>query len=107
MAPERQLGFVSTLGLVVASMIGSGAFTTSGFLLSELHTPGWVLAVWLIGGLMALLGALCYGALACRFPESGGEYLASTIARRLTESAVGLGTLLLGWLAWHLTRGKQ
>ena len=75
MPPQRQLGFVSAAALVVASMIGSGVFTTSGFLLTDLHTPARVLAVWLGGGILALLGALCYGALARQFPESGGEYL--------------------------------
>src|SRR3989442_15971122 len=75
MPPQRQLGFVSALALVVASMIGSGVFTTSGFLLADLHTPVRVLAAWLGGGVLAMLGALCYGALARRFPGAGGEYL--------------------------------
>ena len=74
MAPQRQLGLVSSVALVVASMIGSGVFTTSGFLLSDLYTPARVLIVWLGGGILALLGAFCYGALARQFPASGGEY---------------------------------
>ena len=68
MPPQRQLGFLSTLALVVASMIGSGVFTTSGLILTDLHTPALVLAAWLGGGVLALLGALCYGALARQFP---------------------------------------
>ena len=100
MPPERQLGLGSALALVVASMIGSGVFTTSGFMLSDLHTPGRVLAVWLGGGALAMLGALCYGALAQRFPESGGEYL--FLARTLHPAAgylAGWVSLLVGFSA--------
>src|SRR6266705_3300642 len=93
MPPQRQLGFLSALALVVASMIGSGVFTTSGFLLADLHSPGRVLAVWLGGGILALLGALCYGALARQFPESGGEYLFLT---RTVHPAAGY---LAGWVS--------
>src|SRR6266571_5389007 len=100
MPARRQLGLVSVLGLIVASMIGSGVFTTSGFLLADLNTPGRVLVVWLCGGVLALLGALCYGALAQRFPESGGEYL--FLARTLHPAAgyvAGWVSLLVGFSA--------
>ena len=100
MPPQRQLGLVSASALVVASMIGSGVFTTSGFLLADLQTPGRVLAAWLGGGVLALLGALCYGALARRFPESGGEYL--FLARTLHPAAgylAGWVSLLVGFSA--------
>src|SRR6266704_2745509 len=100
MPPQRQLGLVSALALVVASMIGAGVFTTSGFLLADLHSPGRVLAVWLCGGVLALLGALCYGALARRFPESGCEYL--FLARTLHPAAgylAGWVSLLVGFSA--------
>lgn len=56
-------------------MIGAGVYTTSGFSLADLGSPWWVLLAWLIGGVIATCGALCYGALAERFTESGGEYL--------------------------------
>lgn len=59
----------------MATMIGTGVFTTSGYLLADLKSPWAVLTVWLAGGIIALLGALSYGALARRLPESGGEYL--------------------------------
>jgi APA family basic amino acid/polyamine antiporter len=98
--PQRQLGLVSALALLVASMIGSGVFTTSGFLLSELHTPGRASVVWLGGGFLALLGALCYGVLARQFPESGGEYL--FLSRTLHPAAgyiAGWVSLLVGFSA--------
>jgi APA family basic amino acid/polyamine antiporter len=84
----------------MASMIGSGVFTTSGFLLADLHSPLRVLAAWLVGGVLAMLGAVCYGALARRFPESGGEYL--FLARTLHPAAgyvAGWVSLFVGFLA--------
>lgn len=93
MLAQRQLSLVSATALVVASMVGSGVFTTSGFLLADLHSPLRVLAAWLSGGILALLGALCYGALARRFPESGGEYIFLT---RTLHPAAGY---LAGWVS--------
>jgi APA family basic amino acid/polyamine antiporter len=81
-------------------MIGTGVFTTSGFLLADLKSPGRVLAVWVAGGVMAMLGALSYGALARRLPESGGEYL--FLSRTLHPVAgyiAGWVSLLVGFSA--------
>ena len=64
----------SATALVVANMVGVGVFTTSGFALQDLGDRRLVLLAWLVGGGIALCGALCYGALALRFPHSGGEY---------------------------------
>jgi APA family basic amino acid/polyamine antiporter len=100
MPAQRQISLVSAVALVVASMIGSGVFTTSGLLLADLRTPGRVLAAWFGGGLLALLGALCYGALGRRFPESGGEYV--FLARTLHPAAgylAGWVSLLVGFSA--------
>src|SRR4030095_13565286 len=79
--------------LVVASMIGTGVFTTSGFLLADLRSPWIVLAAWVVGGVMATLGAVSYGALARRIPESGGEYL---FLSRTLHPAAGY---LAGWIS--------
>src|SRR2546425_9355639 len=93
MPPQRQLGLFSAAALIIANMIGAGVFTTSGFLLADLRSPGQVLAVWVSGGVLAALGALCYGALARRFPESGGEYV--FLARTLHPAA----GYLAGWIS--------
>jgi APA family basic amino acid/polyamine antiporter len=90
---NRQLGWVSAVALVVASMIGTGVFTTSGFLLADLKSPWLVLAAWFIGGILAALGALSYGALARRIPESGGEY---TFLSQTLHPAAGF---LAGWVS--------
>jgi APA family basic amino acid/polyamine antiporter len=72
---QRGVSFFSAVNIVVASMIGAGVYTTSGFALADLGSPWMVLAAWAIGGLLALCGAVSYGALAQRFSQSGGEYL--------------------------------
>lgn len=92
-APRRLLSGTSAASLVVASMVGTGVFTTSGFTLADLHTPERVLAAWLVGGLIAAFGALSYGALARRLPESGGEYL--FLSRTLHPSA----GYVAGWIS--------
>lgn len=90
---QRQLGLVTATALVVANMVGTGVFTTSGFLLGDLKTPWAVLAVWVVGGVVAALGALSYGALARRIPESGGEYV---FLSRTLHPAAGY---LAGWVS--------
>jgi amino acid transporter len=99
-SPERTLGFWSATALVIASMLGTGVFTTSGFLMADLKSPGLVLAAWCLGGGVALLGALSYGALARQIPESGGEYL--LLSRTLHPAAgyvAGWISLLVGFSA--------
>jgi amino acid transporter len=71
---QSALSLKTLVALVIANMIGAGVFTTSGFSLADLGSPWRVLAAWFIGGLIALAGALSYGALARLIPESGGEY---------------------------------
>ena len=72
---ERKIGPGTATFIVVANMIGAGIFVTSGILASQLPGPGWILLCWLLGGLIALSGALCYAELATRMPEVGGEYV--------------------------------
>jgi basic amino acid/polyamine antiporter, APA family len=96
----RTLGLVTAVAMVVANMIGTGVFTTSGFLLADLKSPERVLFVWVVGGVIALLGALSYGALSRRIPESGGEYL--FLSRTLHPSlgyVAGWISLLVGFSA--------
>ena len=89
----RRLGLGSATALVVASMVGTGVFTTSGLLIADLGSAWLVLLVWALGGLVALLGALCYGALARHIPESGGEYV---FLSRTLHPALGY---LAGWVS--------
>lgn len=96
----RRFGLVTAASLVIANMIGTGVFTTSGFALADLGSPQLVLLAWLAGGLVATCGALSYGALARRIPESGGEYL--FLSRTLHPAAgyiAGWISLLVGFSA--------
>jgi APA family basic amino acid/polyamine antiporter len=71
---KREIGLLSAVVVVVANMVGSGIFTTSGFIVGQLGSPWMLLACWLVGGLFALTGALCYGELGAMLPRAGGEY---------------------------------
>ncbi|MCX8113244.1 MAG: amino acid permease [Bacteroidia bacterium] len=65
---------LSATFLVIANMVGTGIYTTTGFIVSELPSGIGVLMLWVIGGIAALGGALSYAELAKRYPRSGGEY---------------------------------
>ena len=61
-------------------MIGTGIFTTTGFMVGDLGDARIVLAVWAVGAVFALCGALTYSELGVNFPSSGGEYVYLTRA---------------------------
>ena len=61
-------------------MIGTGIFTSTGFQAGELGSPNIVLWIWVVGGVCAFLGAICYSELGVNFPSSGGEYVYLTRA---------------------------
>ncbi|MEE2905864.1 MAG: amino acid permease [Gemmatimonadota bacterium] len=65
----------SATALVIANMIGAGIFTTTGFQAGDLGHPGIILILWIVGGSLALLGALCYAELGAMMPHAGGEYV--------------------------------
>ena len=71
----RRIGLGGAAALVISNMVGTGIFSTTGFLASDLGSPSLVLLSWLVGGFCALLGAICYSELALNFPISGGEYV--------------------------------
>ncbi len=89
----RQIGLYSATILVVANMVGSGVFTTSGFILTELGSPPMVMLCWLCGGFFALTGALCYGELGAMLPKAGGEYA------YLSRAFGPLPAFLSGWIS--------
>ncbi len=72
---QRQLRLFPTTNMVIASMVGTGIFTTSGLLMADLYNPLLMIILWVIGGVIALCGALCYGELGATYPEAGGEYI--------------------------------
>ena len=72
---RRELEFSHTTAIVVANMIGTGIFTTTGFLAGDLGRPSLVLGIWVVGAIVAVAGCLCYSEMAVNLPESGGEYI--------------------------------
>ena len=72
--PRRTIGFVTACSIVIANIIGTGIFTSLGFQLTDIQSGFALLMLWVIGGIAALCGALCYGELAAALPRSGGEY---------------------------------
>jgi basic amino acid/polyamine antiporter, APA family len=73
-APRRTIGFATAGSIVIANIIGTGIFTSLGFQLNDIQSGFALLMLWVIGGIAALSGALCYGELAAALPRSGGEY---------------------------------
>ena len=72
--PQRTVGFLTACGIVIANIIGTGVFTSLGFQLLDIHSGFALLMLWVVGGIAALCGALCYGELSAALPRSGGEY---------------------------------
>jgi len=88
---QRHLGVRAMAALVVGEVIAIGIFLTPATMARSVGSPLWLLVVWLLMGAMALSGALCYGALATRFPEAGGGYV-------YLREAYGPGVAFLyGW----------
>ena len=91
--PKKKFGVFTLTMLVVGNAIGAGVYTTSGFALADLGSRNWVMAAWVVGGFIALCGAISYGMLARRLTESGGEYL--YLSRSLHPAA----GMIAGWVS--------
>ena len=77
--------------LVSGSMIGSGIFIVSADVARQVGSSGWLLASWLLAGVLTMIGALCYGELTAMFPHAGGQYV-------FLQKAYGkLTGFLYGW----------
>ena len=74
-ALKRHMRLRSATALVIANMIGAGIFTTTGFQAADLRHPLFIFVLWVIGGTLALLGALCYAELGAMMPRAGAEYV--------------------------------
>lgn len=87
----RAFSLVDAVMLVAGSMIGSGIFIVSADIARTLNSPLWLLMVWVLTGVITLLGALAYGELAAMYPKAGGQYVF------LRESMGPLVGFLYGW----------
>jgi basic amino acid/polyamine antiporter, APA family len=87
----KGLGLLDSTMIVVGSMIGSGIFIVSADIARQVPSPGLLLVVWIISGLMTMICALSYGELAAAMPRAGGQYV------YLRESLGPLWGFLYGW----------
>jgi APA family basic amino acid/polyamine antiporter len=87
----RGLGLLDSTMIVAGSMIGSGIFIVSGGIAKQVGSPGWLLVVWIVTGLLTVIGALSYGELAAMMPKAGGQYV------YLREAFTPLWGFLYGW----------
>src|SRR6266542_1096914 len=87
----RGLGLLDSTMLVAGSMIGSGIFIVSSIIARQVGSPGWLLVVWIVTGLLTLTAALSYGELAAMMPKAGGQYV------YLREAFSPLWGFLYGW----------
>jgi len=88
---ERSLGVFSATTLLIGSMIGSGIFIAPSIMAAQVATPGVYLGLWLVGGILTLLGALSYAELCAMLPKAGGQYV-------FLREAFGPATAFLyGW----------
>ncbi len=102
MPPENNNGLKPQLRLwdavmiVVGNVIGVGIFTTTGFIARDIGDAWYLLAVWVLGGGLTLLGALTYGELGSAFPRAGGDYVF------LREAYSPLAGFLVGWIGFFI-----
>jgi len=92
----RGLGLIATTSIVVGNVIGTGVFLKSRVMTCNVGTPGRVIAVWLVAGLLSLAGALTYAELAAIWPRAGGEYV---FIREAYNSRLAF---LYGWMRFFV-----
>jgi len=88
---KKRVNLFDGVAMVAGGMIGSGIFIVSADIARTVGSPGWLMVVWLITGIITIIGALSYGELAAMMPSVGGQYV------YLRESYHPLIGFLFGW----------
>jgi len=78
--PKQQLKLYDALSIIVGIVIGAGIYETTPLIAKSIAQPVWLISIWIIGGIISLVGALCYAELATTYPEEGGDYVFLTRA---------------------------
>jgi len=96
--PKQQLTLLDATCIIVGIVIGAGIYETTPLVAKSVTTPAWLILIWLLGGLLSLIGALCYAELVTRYPEEGGDYvfLNNAYGRRMG--------FLFAWAGFWLVR---
>lgn len=79
-APKKELGLFDSTCIIVGIIIGAGIYETAPTVAACISSWWGTLAIWIVGGLLALAGALCYAELARAYPREGGDYVYLTHA---------------------------
>ena len=96
MSAERPLGPFDVAAVVIGAIVGVGIFFTPATLARAVPTPGWILALWCLGGVTAVTGGLVFVDLGVRWPRAGGLYV---FLREGFGGRVGSAlSFLFGWL---------
>jgi APA family basic amino acid/polyamine antiporter len=88
---QKRVNLFDGVSIVAGAMIGSGIFIVSADIARNVGSPGWLMVVWLITGIITVIGALSYGELASMMPHVGGQYV------YLKEAYHPLIGFLFGW----------
>src|SRR5438477_796153 len=88
---QKRLGLFDGTMLVAGSMIGSGVYIVSAETARDTGGSGWLMAAWVVAGVMTVLGALSYAELAAMMPHAGGQYV------YLREAYGPVWGFLYGW----------
>ena len=96
--PRRQLGLFDATMIVMGGIVGSGIFINPYVVAQHVHTPFLILGVWLMGGVLAMLGAFIWAELATRLPGAGGQYM------YLREAYHPMVAFVYGWVLLLVTQ---
>jgi APA family basic amino acid/polyamine antiporter len=88
---QKRVNLFDGISIVAGAMIGSGIFIVSADIARNVGSPGWLMIVWLITGVITVIGAISYGELASMMPHVGGQYV------YLKEAYHPLIGFLFGW----------
>lgn len=72
---QQKIGWKTAAAIVIANMIGTGVFTSLGFQLADVQNTWSIIILWLLGGMLGLIGAFTYAELGTHFKQSGGDYI--------------------------------
>ncbi|MEZ5306783.1 MAG: amino acid permease [Pyrinomonadaceae bacterium] len=102
MGLARGLGLTAAIAIVLGNVIGTGVFLKARVMTCNVGSPGWVLAAWIVAGLLSLAGALTYAELSAMKPKAGGEYVF------LRDAYGKIPSFLYGWMQIFIAKtGSQ
>ncbi len=96
--PRRQLTLLDAVSLIVGVIVGAGIYECAPTVAGATSSTWGVLGLWLLGGLLSLMGAMCYAELATAYPRAGGDYV------YLTKAYGPSAGFLFGWFQLSIVR---